>query len=74
METKKRLLMSFKSSDDKRVSISVDNPRVDVTEVEIKNVMTNILNANIFRPNGATLVEMIDAKIVETDTVEYDLI
>ena len=74
METKKRLLMTFKTDGGKKVSISVDNPRTDITENEIKDAMTTILNSNIFSPNGGSLVEMVEAKIVETDTVEYDLI
>ena len=74
METKKRLLMTFKTDEGKKVSISVDNPRTNITEAQIKTAMTTILNSGIFVPNGASLVEMVDAKIVETDTVEYDLI
>ncbi|CEQ14595.1 DUF2922 domain-containing protein [Paraclostridium sordellii] len=36
METTKRLVMSFKNTLGRVVSISVDDPREDVTEAEIK--------------------------------------
>ena len=36
METTKKLIMSFLTSDDRKVSLSVDNPREDITETEIK--------------------------------------
>ena len=74
METKKRLLMNFMSELDRKVSISVDDPREDITENEIKEVMDLIVEKNIFAPNGADLVDTVEAKIVVTDTTEFDLV
>ena len=48
METKKKLLMYFKTTGDKKVSISVDNPREDLSEEEVKTVMTLILSRMYF--------------------------
>ena len=73
MEVTKRLVMVFKSTADKQVSISIDNPREDVTEQEIKDVMDLILSSNIFLPNGEELVSLVEAKIVVTNTTEYEL-
>ena len=74
METKKRLVMNFKTTGDKKVSISVDDPRDDLTEFEVKAAMTLILSSNIFLPNGDELAALVDARIVETDTTSYDLV
>ena len=74
MDIKTRLLMTFKTSDDKRVSISVDNPREDLTETEIKAAMDTILEKDIFAPNGGSLVSAVSAKVVQTDTTDYDLV
>ena len=74
METKKKLLMYFKTTGDKNVSISVDNPREDLTETEVKATMTLILSSNIFLPNGEELASLVEAKIVETDTTSYDVV
>lgn len=74
METKKRLLMNFMSELDRKVSIAVDDPREDITEDEIKEVMDLIVEKNIFAPNGADLVATVEAKIVVTDTTEFDLV
>ena len=74
METKKRLLMTFMTSDDKKVSLSVDEPRANVTEAEIKAAMDLVVAKNIFRPSGANFVGVVDAKVVETDTVTHDLV
>ena len=69
----KRLLMVFKTTADKQVSIAIDNPRSDVSESEIRSVMTLILSSNVFHPNGDELAALVEAKIVVTNTNEYDL-
>ena len=74
MEVKKKLMMTFKTDEDKNVSISIDDPRENVTEQEIQNAMNIILNNDIFAPNGETLVSLVGAKIVETGTTEFDLV
>lgn len=73
MEQTKRLLMTFKTTDDKKVSLSVDNPREDITESEIKDAMDLVVSKNIFAPNGADIISAVEAKVVITDTTSYDL-
>ena len=73
MEQTKRLVMTFKTTDDKKVSLSVDNPREDITESEIKDAMDLVVSKNIFAPNGADIVSAVEAKVVVTDTTTYDL-
>lgn len=73
MEIKTKLIMNFKTELDKKVSITVDSPRTDLTEEEINNAMLLILSKDIFNINGASLVSLVDAKVVTTDTTEYDL-
>ena len=74
MEQTKRLVMTFKTTDDKKVSLSVDNPREDITETEIKSAMDLVVERNIFAPNGGDIVATVEAKVVVTDTTEYDLV
>lgn len=71
---KTRLLMTFKDEDDKRVSLTVDEPRGDIIEEEIKDVMDLVVSKNIFSPNGVNIVGTVEAKVVVTDTTEYDLV
>ena len=73
MEQTKRLVMTFKTTDDKKVSLSVDNPREYITESEIKDAMDLVISKNIFAPNGADIVSAVEAKVVVTDTTAYDL-
>ena len=73
MEQTKKLIMTFKTTDDKKISLSVDDPREDVLESEIKSAMDLVVSKNIFAPGGADIAEAISAKVVVTDTTPYDL-
>lgn len=73
MEIKTKLIMTFKTDDDKTVAISLENPRTDLTEEEIKGAMELIISKAIFAPNGSSLIALGGAKVVQTDTTEYDL-
>ena len=74
MEIKNKLMMTFKTDEDKNTSISIDDPRENLNEVEIKNVMELILQKDIFSINGASIVDLVEAKIVQTGTTEFDLV
>ena len=74
MELNKKLVMTFKTTDDKKVSLTVDNPKEDLTEEEVKTAMELIKEKNIFAPGGADLASLVSAKVVETDTTNYDLV
>lgn len=69
----KRLVMVFATNGDKNVSLSVDKPKTTLKETEIKTAMETIITQNIFAPNGEDLVKCVEAKIVTTNTNEYDL-
>ena len=65
--------MTFLTDEDRKVSLSVDDPRENITEAEIKDCMDLVVSKNIFAPNGEALVKTVDAKVVVTDTTAYDL-
>ena len=69
-----KLLMSFITSSGKKVSLFVTDPRDDIKESEIKAVMDLIIEKNIFAPNGEDIVSAKEAKIVQTETTEFDLV
>lgn len=74
MELNKKLVMTFKTTDDKKISLTVDNPREDLNEEEVKTAMELIKEKNIFAPGGADLASLVSAKVVQTDTTNYDLV
>ena len=74
MKVTKKLLMTFKTDEDKNVSISIEDPRENLTESEILEAMNVIIAKDVFAPNGESLIEKVGAKVVETETQEYDLV
>lgn len=69
-----KLLMSFMTNHNNKVSLYVTDPREDVTEEEIKEVMDLIVEKNIFAPNGEDIVSPKEAKIIQTETTEFDFV
>lgn len=74
MEENKKLVMTFKNEVDKEVTISIDDPKDDITEQQIKAAMDLIVSKNIFKKGNYALTAVVDAKIVNTQTTEYDLV
>ena len=73
MKTTKRLVMVFKTDSDNNVSISVDNPKDSLKESEIKSAMEIIIAKDVFAPKEEKLVALVEARIVVTNTNEYEL-
>mgnify|MGYP002507749588 FL=1 len=69
----KKLVMVFGTNGDKNVSLSIDKPKASLQEAQIKTAMETIVAQNIFAPNGEDLIKCVEAKIVNTNTDEYDL-
>lgn len=69
----KRLLMSFRNAAGNRVSLSVDDPREDVTDAEVKAAMQTVLTQNIFTANEEDLVAIVDATIIETTRTDLNV-
>ena len=69
----KKLVMVFGTNGDKNVSLSIDKPKAALKETEIKSAMETIVAQNIFARNGEDLIKCVEAKIVNTNTDEYDL-
>ena len=68
------LVMTFKNRIGKNVTLSIDDPRDDLTEEQIKAAMELIIEKNIFKKNNHTLVAAVAAQIINSQTDEYDLI
>ena len=69
----KKLLMTFKNTLGNTFTLSIDDPRDDLAEQDIIDAMNLIKDKNIFLPKGYELAQCVSAKVVESDTTEYDL-
>lgn len=68
----KVLEMQFDTFDGKKFTISVDEPRADLTPLEVETGMQALLASNAFHVNGGNLVSASDARIVERTVTELN--
>ncbi|MBW4827904.1 MAG: DUF2922 domain-containing protein [Clostridiaceae bacterium] len=68
-----KLQMIFKNLEDRRVTLSVDNPRNDLTGEEVRNTMDNIIETNVFDSNGGDITTTVGARIVRTTIEEIEI-
>ena len=74
METALKLIMTFKSQGDKAVNLTIDDPKEDLTESEDNKCYEfNHREKYFFAPDNVDLKEAVKAKVVQTDTTEFDL-
>lgn len=69
-----KLVMTFENEDGGKVNLSIVDPREDIEEQEIREVMQLVVDKDIFEPNQLSLVKPLYAKIVNTQTTEFDLV
>ena len=64
------LRMTFLSAAGGRVSITVDNPKDDLTEAQVQTAMNTIISKNILITSGGELTAIDSAAIIETTTTD----
>ena len=74
MNTVLKLVMTFENEDGGKVNLSIVDPRNNISEEEIREVMELVVEKDIFQPNQLSLVKPLYAKIVNTQTTEFDLV
>ncbi|NCC80803.1 MAG: DUF2922 domain-containing protein [Clostridia bacterium] len=63
METKV-LELIFINAGGKKVTFTLDDPREDLTEVEVRGVMENIITKNVFNSNAGDLAAVSGARVI----------
>ena len=63
METKV-LELIFINAGGKKVTFTLDDPREDLTEVEVRGVMENIITKNLFNSNAGDLAAVSGARVI----------
>jgi len=66
--TKKVLRMTFNNALGNAVTITLANPKSDLTAAQVETVMDQIIAKNIFLTSGGDLISKRDVKIVNTTT------
>lgn len=64
------LEMTFRLDDDRKMTISVANPKDDLTATTVKAAMNAIILDDVFDNDGASLVAPASAKLVKREISE----
>ncbi len=71
--TTQSLRMVFRNQAGRNVTMTLDNPRDDVTAAEIEAAMDLVIARNIFTSSGGDLATKQDIKIIDSTTNDlYD--
>jgi len=63
---KTKLELVFLNEDGKKFVLSMDNPREDLTDVDVSQAMGQIIEDNVFLSSMFDLVESLEARVVTT--------
>ena len=69
-----KLVMCFENEDGGKVNLSIVDPKGGIEEQEIREAMELVVEKDIFQPNQLSLVKPLYARIVNTETTEFDLV
>ncbi len=70
MAVTQTLRMAFINEANRNVTISLDNPKDDLTAAQVQAAMDLIIARNIFTSSGGDLVSKLNARIIDTTTTE----
>jgi len=66
------LELKFDTSNGKSITLTVNEPKENLTAAEVENVMQTIIDSNIFHSNGGSLIAINQARIVERTVSEFE--
>lgn len=71
--TNRVLKLTFNTSNGGTTSITLADPRQDITSSEVLEVMNTVISKNIFLSAAGTLTGVRDIKVIDTTTTDlYD--
>ncbi|MDR1702212.1 MAG: DUF2922 domain-containing protein [Sporomusaceae bacterium] len=66
----KKLDLIFRTALDKKVTMSINNPKSELTKTEVHTVMDTIVDKDIFSFSGVPLQEKVIARVNTVEEVE----
>ncbi|MFC7686922.1 DUF2922 domain-containing protein [Ureibacillus sp. GCM10028918] len=68
------LEMKFDTDNGKTMTLTVNDPKENLTPTEVENVMQTIISSNIFHNTGSSLIGINQAQIVERTVSEIEFV
>lgn len=70
----KTLELVFTTEMGNQARMTIDDPVEPIDIEQVKNVMQQIISANVFFGNGGNFVSPYQARLVERNVVEYEIL
>jgi hypothetical protein len=70
---KKVLRLTFKDAVGKSASISLNDPKPALTDLEVKTAMDTVINQNIFATANGDYLTKSKAQVITTEVQEFNL-
>lgn len=67
------LELQFLTEHDKAITISVQNPKQDLTDAQVLTAMQTIIDQNVFAKEGSTVSIIKGARIVDRVVTDFDV-
>lgn len=67
------LELKFTLSDEKTMTLTIPNPKEDLTDEQVVTAMETILVSNVFERDGANIVSIHSARIVGREVIELNV-
>jgi hypothetical protein len=68
------LEMVFTNEGQKNFTISLNDPKTDLSPAEVKAAMDTIIAKNIFKTSGGDVIQVAGARIISKETTELQLV
>lgn len=73
-QERNQLVITLKDEHGDTFNFNISNPKVDITEDEIKAIAEHIVTNNYFKSSkGSDFVAFVKAKVVSSETDKFDL-
>lgn len=73
-QERNQLVITLKDKHGDTFNFNISNPKVDITEDEIKTIAEHIVTNNYFKSSkGSDFVAFVKAKVVSSETDKFDL-
>lgn len=73
-QERNQLVITLKDEHGDTFNFNISNPKVDITENEIKAIAEHIVTNNYFKSSkGSNFVAFVKAKVVSSETDKFDL-
>lgn len=69
----KTLELIFETAAGKNVTLSIDDPRENLTNEELQTSMQTIIAQNVFEVEGSPLASAKNARVIDRNVVEYEV-